>query len=123
VIDPRPVLNRHNGQMTEVLIYDGDCGFCTGAAAWCRKRFRRGVELEARPGIDAAYWSDDAGRTHRGHEAIGRALLAMGGGWPAVGRLMLTPPISLLARGVYAVVSRYRYRLPGSTDACRLPTT
>jgi predicted DCC family thiol-disulfide oxidoreductase YuxK len=120
--------------VTELLIYDGDCGFCTQSARWCRRRFKRSVDVQPWQALDlarfgltesdttsAAYWVDARGRTHRGHAAVGRSLLAMRGGWPVLGAVVLTPPISLLARAVYAWVARHRDRLPGATDACRVP--
>jgi predicted DCC family thiol-disulfide oxidoreductase YuxK len=119
----------------EVLIYDGDCGFCTETAAWCRARLARPVDVQPWQALDlaalglterdvttAAYWIDAEGRAHRGHAAAGRALRAMRRPWPVVGALLLTPPFSLGARALYALVARNRHRLPGSTDACRLPT-
>lgn len=119
----------------ELLIYDGDCGFCTESAAWCRARFRRPVDVQPWQALDlaafgltehdvttAAYWIDEDGRAHRGHEAAGHALKAMRGLWPRLGQVVLLPPVRPLARGVYALVARNRQRLPGSTDACRLPT-
>ncbi len=70
----------------------------------------------------AAYWVVDDGTLHRGHRGIGRALQTMGRLWVVIGRLMVTPPISWLAKPVYALVARFRHMLPGSTDACKLPT-
>jgi predicted DCC family thiol-disulfide oxidoreductase YuxK len=119
----------------ELLVYDGDCGFCTQSAMWCRRRFRRAVDVAPWQSLDlaafglterqvttAAYWIDRRGGRHRGHAAIGRALLAMRGGWPVVGLLVLTPPLSLLARLGYWLTAKNRHRLPGATEACRLPT-
>jgi predicted DCC family thiol-disulfide oxidoreductase YuxK len=40
-----------------------------------------------------------------------------------LGWLLLVPPVSWLAIPVYALVARYRYRMPGSTDACRIDHT
>ena len=69
----------------------------------------------------AAYWIDAEGRAHRGHRAIGRSLMAAGGFWRLLGRLVITPPISWLATLGYALVAKYRHKLPGATEACRLP--
>ena len=115
------------------LLYDGDCGFCTQTARWCRPRFRRPVDVRPSQDADiaafgltehdvatAAYWIDDQGRAHRGHNGAARALLAMRGGWPLLGAVVLVPPVNLAARGLYALTARYRHHLPGATDACRL---
>ncbi len=119
-----------------VLEFDGDCGFCTRSAEWVRRRLpaESGVAVEPWQALDlrslgltptdvadAAWWVDRDGSRHRGHLAIAAALRAIGGAWGVVGRVMTLPVVSLLGRVVYALVSRYRYKLPGSTDACRVP--
>jgi predicted DCC family thiol-disulfide oxidoreductase YuxK len=118
-----------------ILVFDGDCGFCTSAARWASRRFGRGERAEAwqllgAPALaglgltvedarSAAWWVDGRGPA-RGHRAIGRALQA-GGGWRRLaGTLVLTPPASWGAAVAYRLVVRYRYRLPGGTPACRL---
>jgi predicted DCC family thiol-disulfide oxidoreductase YuxK len=120
-----------------VLVFDGDCGFCTTAATWAARRFRHGERAQAwqllGPQVltsmglsledvaQAAWWVDAKGTRARGHRAIGKALQA-GGGWGrVVGWFVLTPPMSVLAAGVYRLVVRWRYRLPGGTPACRIP--
>jgi predicted DCC family thiol-disulfide oxidoreductase YuxK len=117
-----------------VLVFDGDCGFCTSSARWIEARLPADTAVEPWQSLDldslglteadvtaAAYWVDDEGGLHRGHLAIGRALVTAGGLWGIVGRLLVSPPLTWVARPVYALVARYRYKLPGATDACRLP--
>jgi predicted DCC family thiol-disulfide oxidoreductase YuxK len=119
-----------------VLVFDGDCGFCTSAARWLERGFRHGERAEAwqllgeeglaRLGLtpkdaeQAAWWADREGRRERGHRAAGRALVAAGGWRRGAGRLILTPPTSWLAAGAYRLVVRWRHRLPGGTPACRV---
>lgn len=117
-----------------VLVFDGDCGFCTSAARWAERGFRHGeraepwqllgAEVLGTFGLSvedvqqAAWWVDIDGTRERGHRAAGRALRA-GGGWRrGFGGLVLTPPASWLSAGVYRLVVRWRYRLPGGTPAC-----
>jgi predicted DCC family thiol-disulfide oxidoreductase YuxK len=115
-----------------VFVYDGDCAFCTRTARWVEARVdgRAGVQpwqaldldalgLTERDVTEASCWVED-GRRDRGHRSIGRALLAVGGAWGLVGRLILVPPLSWVAGPVYAVIARNRHRMPGGTDACRL---
>jgi predicted DCC family thiol-disulfide oxidoreductase YuxK len=80
-----------------VLIYDGDCGFCTSAALWADKGFRHGERTASWQSLGeatlaslglgpddvegAAWWVSADGRLERGHRAAGRALEAGGGGW------------------------------------------
>jgi predicted DCC family thiol-disulfide oxidoreductase YuxK len=120
-----------------LLIFDGDCGFCTSSAGWMSRRWPPGRSAVAwqQLGADgladlgltpaqaqqAAWWVDAGRRRFRGHRAIGKSLLA-GNGWlRAIGGAIMVPPLSWCAAAGYAVVVRYRYRLPGGTPACRVP--
>ncbi len=116
-----------------LLVFDGDCGFCTTSARWIQRRLPHDVGVEPWQALDldqlrltehdvtsAAWWIDDSRGNHRGHAAIGRALIAAGGVWSLVGRLLITPPVSWLARPGYWLVARNRHRLPGATESCRL---
>ncbi len=114
------------------LIYDGDCGFCTQTAAWMRDRGTAITSWQSIPDLaalglseadvtTAAYWIDESGAAHRGHLGIGRALVASNKPWPLVGKAILTPPIRWIAGPIYRLIAKNRFRLPGSTDACRLP--
>jgi len=119
-----------------LLVFDGDCGFCTRSARWIEARVPDG-RVVVRPGqaldlaevgltaddVERAAWLiDDDGRRHRGHAAVARSLQAIGGFWRLAGSVMRVPPVSWLARAVYALVAQNRHRLPGATDACRLDT-
>jgi predicted DCC family thiol-disulfide oxidoreductase YuxK len=115
-----------------VLLYDGDCAFCTNCA---RAAERIGPEAEivawqfadlAELGIteeqasDAVQWVRTDGAVRSGHEAIAAMLGTAGGPWKAIGRAMLLPGISWIAAKVYRLVADNRYRLPGGTPACAL---
>jgi predicted DCC family thiol-disulfide oxidoreductase YuxK len=116
-----------------VLIFDGDCRFCTMCAEWAQRRLPpraatvpwQWVEDPSAYGLtrqqlsEAAYWIDGRGRPHRGHLAAAEAFRAIGGMWGMVGDLIRRPLISALAAAVYEVVARNRGRLPGTTPACR----
>ena len=117
-----------------MLIYDGDCGFCTSTAAWVSSHLR--VPLSVVPWQDiadlgalglseaevssAAFWVDAYGRVERGHRAIGRALTMMTGPWVVLGWLLLTPPFGWAGAAGYPIVARYRHKLPGATAACAI---
>lgn len=125
-----------NDDNNSVLIFDGDCGFCTTAARWTALKFRHGERTEAwqslgedglaRYGLslddvqEAEWWVDARGLRESGHRGIGRALVAGGGLRRIVGWLALTPPTSWLAAGIYPLVARWRYLLPGGTPACKV---
>lgn len=118
-----------------LLIFDGDCGFCTTSAQWIQHRLPGDVRVEPWQRLDlaafhlserdvttAAYWVDTRGRTFRGHRSIAKALIATGGAWKTVGALILVPPISWVAALGYLLVAKNRHRLPGGTPACKLPS-
>ncbi|MEY2459297.1 MAG: hypothetical protein QOG30_1127 [Acidimicrobiaceae bacterium] len=120
---------------TPMLIFDGDCSFCTSSAHWLRRRLPKTAHVEPWQRLDlheldltehdvttAAYWVDDRGMKYRGHRSIGKALVAAGGIWKAVGVLILVPPFSWLAALGYAVIAKNRHRLPGGTPECKLPS-
>ncbi|WP_419848914.1 thiol-disulfide oxidoreductase DCC family protein [Candidatus Poriferisocius sp.] len=117
-----------------ILVYDGDCGFCTATARWVERRLSNDCRVipSQQADLDAlgltdeavtrsAWWICPDGTRWDDHRSIAGALGAMGGPWPAVGRLMTLGPINPLARGVYRLVAnnRYRIRWPGATRCDR----
>lgn len=113
-----------------VLLYDGDCAFCTRCA---RVLERIGPDAEivawqltdlAELGIteeqaaDAVQWVQIDGTVRSGHEAIAAVLNTAGRIWKIIGHIVLLPGISWMAAKVYRLVADNRYRLPGSTPAC-----
>jgi predicted DCC family thiol-disulfide oxidoreductase YuxK len=113
-----------------VLVYDGDCGFCTRCARFLE---RIGADAEivawqltdlAELGLtegqaaDAVQWIQTDGTVRSGHEAIAAVLNTAGRAWRVIGRMILLPGISWIAAKVYRLVARNRYRLPGGTPAC-----
>ncbi|WP_157550131.1 thiol-disulfide oxidoreductase DCC family protein [Microbacterium sp. Leaf161] len=117
-----------------LLVYDGDCAFCT---TWVRRLERWLVRFpDAQPsqwldldelGLSSAevtryVWLLVGERRFRGHAAFA-ALLRMQRSWilRVAGQLLVTPPFSWAAALGYALVARFRHRLPGGTAACALP--
>jgi len=115
-----------------VLIFDGQCGFCTRAVEWLMPRVRVPMrfepyqatnlaryELTEGQASEAVWWVDPRGRRARGHRAVGHALVACGGGWAVLGQLCLLSPTAWAAALGYRFIARNRARLPGSTPACK----
>ncbi|HEX5928451.1 MAG TPA: DUF393 domain-containing protein [Solirubrobacterales bacterium] len=115
-----------------VLLYDGDCAFCTRCAGLLE---RIGPAAEIVPwqfadldelGVTEAQASEAVqlvavdGAVRAGHEAIAAVLLSAGRFWRAIGRVLLLPGLSAVAAMVYRLVADNRYRLPGGTPACAL---
>jgi predicted DCC family thiol-disulfide oxidoreductase YuxK len=113
-----------------LLLYDGDCAFCTTCA---RVLGRIGPDTEIVPwqftdlaelgvteeqATEAVQWVGTDGTVRSEHEAIAATLNTAGRIWKIAGRTVLLPGISWLAAKVYRLVADNRYRLPGGTPAC-----
>lgn len=114
-----------------VLVFDGDCAFCTSCVRLLEKRIRPDAEIVAyqltdlselglteEQAAEAVQWVGPEGRIRSGHEAIAATLGAAGAFWRGVGRFLLLPGISWIAAQIYRLVAANRHRLPGGTPAC-----
>ena len=116
-----------------LLIFDGDCGFCTTSARTGQRWLGlehvepwQFLDLDTLPVteadcLQAVQWVAVDGTVASAHEAVIAALRHAGGRWAVLGRLMALPGVRSIAAVVYRLVARYRYRMPGGTPACRLP--
>ena len=117
-----------------LLIFDGDCGFCSRCARFAARRMPTTAEVKPWQRVDlAAYavsteqaqyevvWVGVDGRIDGGAQAIARLLLDCGGLWRVPALLLRVPPLRWIAHGLYRLVAHNRYRLPGGTAACRMP--
>ena len=115
-----------------LLLYDGDCAFCTTCARLVEKRIRPDADVVAWQLADlaelgvsegqaseAVQWVGAEGAVRSGHEAIAAMLGACGPVFRLAGRALLLPGVSPLAAKIYALVAANRHRLPGGTPACR----
>jgi predicted DCC family thiol-disulfide oxidoreductase YuxK len=107
------------------ILYDGGCGVCTRLVEEAADRLAADVDylpFQTAPlgayGVSAAearhslHWVAPEGRIAGGAGAVARLLVASGGGWALLGRLLLAPPFSLVAAGAYWLVARYRGHIP-----------
>ncbi|HEY2205723.1 MAG TPA: DCC1-like thiol-disulfide oxidoreductase family protein [Pseudonocardia sp.] len=116
--------------MIPVLVFDGECGFCTRALGWLRLADRRRV-IETRPfqrpGVPESLglsveqcagslqWRGADGSRAEGAEAIASALTtALDRAWPA----RLYARTATAQDRVYRWVAEHRGRLPGVTPWC-----
>jgi len=109
-----------------VMLYDGTCGFCTRVAEVARARLPHRVVWEAYQSVALGTFGvseaeaaasvrlvEPSGRIVHGSAAFGRLLVLSGGPWSVPGRVLLAPPVALVAEAVYRVVSAVRHKLPG----------
>lgn len=113
-----------------MLLYDGDCAFCTRCAGLLERigpdaeivpwQFAALTELGVteQQGSEAVQWVGVDGAVRSGHEAIAAVLARAGWFWRALGRALVLPGVSWIAARVYRLVAANRYRLPGGTPAC-----
>lgn len=129
-----------------LLVYDGDCAFCSSCVEFARKRiadpsapqwdtvpfqFADLAALDARAGgrglvsraraEQEVLWLAAHGRVYGGAEAVAQLLVCAGGAWAVVGAVLKLPPARWAAPGVYRLIARNRHRMPGGTPACALP--
>jgi len=119
-----------------LVVFDGDCGFCTRSVEFGRRRIRRmppAVPYQ-RADLAALGLSEEAcrtavqfvtpdGRSLAGERAVAALLRSAGPPWSPLGVALALPGIRALAGVAYRWVARNRFRLPGASDACALPTT
>jgi predicted DCC family thiol-disulfide oxidoreductase YuxK len=121
-----------------VLVFDGECGFCTTSAGWVARRWREGaatavasqmlgadglgeLHLSEDQAAESVWWVEPNGGTVGAEVAVGRALAACRKPWGWLGSLLLTPAGRRLGEPVYRFVAHHRHRLPGGSPACRDP--
>ena len=118
-----------------ILVFDGDCGFCTTSARWLHRWVVRDSSTRVAPwqhldldelGLTedqcraAVQWVGEEGQVASGHAAIAAALRDGHLAWRPIGALLVAPGFSWLAQRVYSWVAAHRYALPGGTPACRV---
>jgi predicted DCC family thiol-disulfide oxidoreductase YuxK len=116
-----------------LLIFDGDCSFCTTSVRWVQRI------LPAPPATTPYQWTEleSYGLTLKeaqsrvwlvtptarfgGHHAVSAMLRYQpAAAFRFVGWLMVIPPWSWAAGTGYALIARFRDRLPGGSPACQM---
>lgn len=119
-----------------VLVFDGDCGFCTTSAGLVPRVVDRRGRYAVRPWQEldlpslgltpemcsaAVQFVDPELRVSSGAPAVAAALRAGAPGWWPAGAALDLPGVRWVAARVYAWVAGHRYALPGGTPACAVP--
>jgi predicted DCC family thiol-disulfide oxidoreductase YuxK len=121
-----------------VLFFDGVCNLCNGFVDFMITRDRRRLlrygslqsdigtavdDASASPGaprVGSMVLVDADRRVYRSSDAALKAVTVLGGPWRVLAILFLVP--RPLREIVYRLIARYRYKLFGKKDTCRLPT-
>jgi predicted DCC family thiol-disulfide oxidoreductase YuxK len=118
------------GRARPVLIYDGDCAFCTRCARFAQRiapdaeivawQLTDLAELGITEGqaADAVQWVGADGTVRSGHEAVAATLSNAGRIGKIIGGAILLPGVSWMAANAYRLLADNRHRLPGGTPAC-----
>jgi predicted DCC family thiol-disulfide oxidoreductase YuxK len=118
---------------TTLLIFDGDCAFCSSCVRFIERRIRRHPHIQpwqrsdlAALGLtqeqcETAVQLIEGDRLTSAHVAVARVLIYGKRGWAVLGYLLLVPGIKQIAGVVYRWVAKNRDRMPGGTTECALP--
>ena len=123
-----------SGAVKPVLIFDGDCGFCTTTANWIEKRSLTPLEIQpyqwaklAGFGLTENEAADKVqlvvdGKIFAGHHCMAKLLLIQPNVLlKFVGAVMVMPGVDPISAKVYEWVAANRHKLPGGTPACKMP--
>lgn len=121
-----------SGMTQGLIIYDGDCGFCSALARWLRRHVQPAAEVVAWQDLDlvalglteqqcttSVQWVGPGGERADQSAAVAAALCSGRQPWVGVGRVLGQEWLRPVADRAYRFVARHRGRLPGASDACR----
>lgn len=119
-----------------LLVFDGDCAFCTRSVRFVERRLRRHPQIAAWQSLDlvalgltqseceeAVQWIGADGARASAHIAVARTLVHGRKGWAVLGWIILVPGVRSVAGWVYRWIARNRHRMPGGTAQCSLPAS
>ncbi|HKS47153.1 MAG TPA: DCC1-like thiol-disulfide oxidoreductase family protein [Amycolatopsis sp.] len=116
-----------------LLIFDGDCGFCTRSVLYLFRHARPRAEAIRFQQLDLGCWGLTESRARYevlwvdtdesvlgGARALFRLLRTGRPSWAATGRVLDTIPLRWLAHAAYRLIADNRHKLPGGTDSCAI---
>lgn len=118
-------------EKTPLMIFDGDCAFCSSSARVLAKMTRHRIALEPYQFLDlnkyglteeltskAVYYLNP--KTFVANRAIAQFLIDSKTPWAIAGHALNLPVISSIAERVYYWIAKNRHRLPGGTPECSM---
>lgn len=115
-----------------VLIFDGDCAFCSSSARLLKKLTKNRIAVEPFQFLQLADYDLNQELTSKAvyyvtktetfvaARAIARALIDSRTPWAIAGFFMNLPVVVSFAELVYYWVAKNRHKLPGGTPECAL---
>lgn len=117
-----------------LLIFDGDCGFCTSSVSFIRRWINSNVDATPWQRADlnalgltheqcaaAVQYRAESERWSSGGAAVIALLRDSRLPWRWLGRLLAPAIVARAVERLYQLVADNRHRLPGGTPACQLP--
>jgi len=117
-----------------VLVFDGDCGFCTTTANWIQKNSKIALEIVPYQWTDLEQYgltAEEAAakvqlvigdKVFAGHYCMAKLLLIQPNIFiKSIGALMVAPGLNVISAKVYIWIAANRQKLPGGTPACKMP--
>jgi predicted DCC family thiol-disulfide oxidoreductase YuxK len=117
-----------------VLVFDGDCGFCTTTANWIKKNSKIAIDIAPYQWTDLNQFgltTEEAAakvqlvvgdKMFAGHYCMAKLLLIQPNVLlKALGALMVAPGLNPISAKVYEWIAANRQKLPGGTPACKMP--
>jgi predicted DCC family thiol-disulfide oxidoreductase YuxK len=114
-----------------VLLFDGDCGFCTRSAEFIEAHISTSCTVVPWQFADLAalgttkeqtehevVWVSRDGTVRGGARAVAALLIVARGWWAPLGWTLRIPPFRWIAHLGYRLVAVNRHRLPGGTSGC-----
>ena len=119
--------------LAPILIFDGDCAFCSSSIRLIAKVIRKHPEIKPYQWLDlknygvskeacttAIQFYKSEKKRYSGARAFAQFLILSNYPWRILGFLLELPLINWIAQLIYVGVARNRYRLPGGTPECKL---
>jgi len=116
-----------------IVIYDGDCAFCSSAARFAQARVAPNLNYSpyqftelAKYGITTEQAQSSLkfvkanGEVLSANCAVSQILLSGNKVWRLLGMITTLPIIRSLAALGYEVTAKYRHKLPGGTPTCKM---
>lgn len=127
------IIGRYICGMQQVVIYDGECGFCSKSVTYARTKVAPElVYLSAQQANLADYGLNKTDcekalqfvsfdkRVYSAERAVIQILKQGNFGYRFLGNLMSLPIIDLLSRFGYRFIARNRARFPGVNGSCQI---
>ena len=118
-------------EKTPLMIFDGDCAFCSSSARVLAKMTKQRIPLEPYQFLNlsefglseeltsrAVYYIGE--RTYVANRAIAKFLIDSKTVWAIAGHALNLPVVSAIAERVYYWIAKNRHRLPGGTPECSM---